>query len=83
MLAAVAARLDDGAAAGADELRPHLKAQAGLAKAVSANLKAPLAELPERVAQLQDERRKLERELAETKKKLALAGGGGQSASAR
>ncbi|GAN00017.1 alanyl-tRNA synthetase [alpha proteobacterium U9-1i] len=58
----------------------HLKAQAALAKAVSANLKAPLELLPERVAQLQDERRKLERELSETKKKLALAGGGGGAA---
>jgi alanyl-tRNA synthetase len=67
------------AATGAAALA-HLKAQAGLAKAISSNLKAPLAELPERVAQLQDERRRLERELAETKKKLALAGGGGQAA---
>ncbi len=60
----------------------HLKAQAGLAKSIAANLKAPMAELPERVAQLQDERRKLERELTEAKKKLALAGGGGQGAPA-
>ncbi|HVY84465.1 MAG TPA: alanine--tRNA ligase-related protein, partial [Caulobacterales bacterium] len=60
----------------------HLKAQAALAKLVSSNLKAPLAELPDRVAQLQDERKKLERELGETKKRLALAGGGGQAASA-
>ncbi len=43
-----------------------------MAKAIAANLKAPLAELPERVAQLQDERKKLERELGEAKKKLAL-----------
>ncbi len=60
----------------------HLKAQAALAKAVSSNLKAPLELVPERVAQLQDERRKLERELSETKKKLALAGGGGAAAPA-
>ena len=60
----------------------HLKAQAALAKAISSNLKAPLAELPDRVSQLQDERRKLERELADAKKKLALAGGGGQAAPA-
>ncbi len=69
------------AATGAAALA-HLKAQAGLARAISANLKAPLSELPDRVAQLADERRKLERELAETKKKLALAGGGGAAAPA-
>ncbi|MEQ1708994.1 MAG: alanine--tRNA ligase [Terricaulis sp.] len=69
------------AATGAAALA-HLKAQAGLAKAIAANLKSPLAELPERVSQLQDERRKLERELSDVKTKLALAGGGGQGASA-
>ncbi len=68
------------AATGAAALA-HLKAQAALAKTISANLKTPLAELPDRVAQLQDDRRKLERELSEAKKKLAL-GGGGSSPSA-
>jgi alanyl-tRNA synthetase len=68
------------AATGAAALA-HLKGQAALARTVAANLKAPLAELPERVASLQDERRKLERELADVKKKLAL-GGGGQSSAA-
>jgi len=66
------------AATGAAALA-HLKAQAALAKAISSNLKTPLSELPERVAQLQEERRRLERELSEAKKKLALAGGGGGS----
>ncbi len=66
------------AATGAAALA-HLKSQAHLAKAAAVSLKTPLAELPERVAQLQDERRKLERELGEAKKKLAL--GGGSSAS--
>ncbi len=69
------------AATGAAALA-HLKAQAALAKAVAGNLKTPLAELPDRVSQLQDERKKLERELADAKKKLALAGGGGQAAPA-
>jgi alanyl-tRNA synthetase len=55
----------------------HLKAQAALAKAISSNLKTPMAELPERISQLQDERKKLERDLSEAKKKLALAGDGG------
>ncbi len=69
------------AATGAAALA-HLKAQAALAKAIASNIKAPLAEVTDRVSQLADERRKLERELADTKKKLALAGGGGQAAPA-
>jgi alanyl-tRNA synthetase len=69
------------AATGAAALA-HLKAQAALAKAAASSIKAPLSELPDRVAQLQDERRKLERELAETRKKLALAGDGAQTAPA-
>jgi alanyl-tRNA synthetase len=64
------------AATGAAALA-HLKAQAALAKAIASNIKAPLSEVTERVSQLADERRKLERELADTKKKLALAGSGG------
>jgi alanyl-tRNA synthetase len=63
------------AATGAAALA-HLKAQAALAKAIASNIKAPLAEVTERVSQLADDRRKLERELADAKKKLALAGGG-------
>ncbi len=58
----------------------HLKAQAALAKAIAANIKAPLSEVAERVTAIADERRKLERELSETKKRLALAGGDGQTA---
>jgi alanyl-tRNA synthetase len=69
------------AATGAAALA-HLKAQAALAKAIASNIKAPLSEVTDRVSQLADERRKLERELAETKKKLALAGGAGQTAPA-
>src|SRR6476661_8883212 len=46
-----------------------------LAKAASAELKVPLEEMPGRLTQLLDERRKLERELSEAKKKLAMGGG--------
>jgi alanyl-tRNA synthetase len=46
-----------------------------LAKAASAELKAPLDDMPQRLAQVLDERRRLERELSETKKKLAMGGG--------
>jgi alanyl-tRNA synthetase len=47
-----------------------------LARAASAELKVPLEEMPGRLTQLLDERRKLERELSEAKKKLAMGGGG-------
>jgi alanyl-tRNA synthetase len=46
-----------------------------LAKAASAELKVPLEELPGRLAQVLDERRRLERDLSEAKKKLAMGGG--------
>ena len=52
-----------------------------LAKAVAAEIKAPLEEMPNRVAALLDERKRLERDLSEVKKKLAMGGGmgGGKS----
>mgnify|MGYP000882926630 FL=1 len=54
--------------------RLWLEAQAGIAREAAAAIKAAPAELIERVSALADERRRLERELAEVKKKLALAG---------
>ena len=47
-----------------------------LAKAASAELKVSLEDMPARLAQVMDERRKLERELSDAKKKLAMGGGG-------
>jgi alanyl-tRNA synthetase len=46
-----------------------------VAKSAAAELRAPLEEMPQRLAGLLDERKRLERELAETKKKLAMGGG--------
>jgi len=46
-----------------------------LAKNAAAEIKAPLDEMPARLATLIDERRKLERELTDAKKKLAMGGG--------
>ena len=51
-----------------------------VAKNASAELRAPLDEMPARLAQLLDERKKLERDLAYTRKKLAMCGGGGTKA---
>jgi alanyl-tRNA synthetase len=53
-----------------------------LAKTASAELKAPLEELPARIAQVMDERRKLERELSDARKRLAMGGGGGKAEAA-
>jgi alanyl-tRNA synthetase len=47
-----------------------------LAKAAAAELKVPLEEMPGRLAQVLDERKRLERELSDARKKLAMGGGG-------
>jgi alanyl-tRNA synthetase len=60
--------------------RKHARHLGELAKAASAELKAPLEEVPQRLAQVLDERRRLERELSEAKKKLAMGGGSAQGA---
>ncbi len=57
--------------------RRHLEQEAGIAKRAAAALKTVPAELVDRVSALVAERRKLERDLAEAKKKLALGGGEG------
>ena len=54
--------------------RRYLSGQADIAREAAAALKTTAAELPVRVAQLSDERRRLERELADARKALALAG---------
>ncbi len=55
----------------------HLIEQEELLAQAAAELKASPAELPARVAQLVEDRKRLERELADTRKKLALGGGSG------
>ena len=62
--------------------RAYLSDQERLALEAAQALKVAPAELPGRVAALVDERKKLERELSEAKKKLALAGGGANGAGA-
>jgi len=49
--------------------------QINAAKSAAAELKSPLEDMPARVAALLDERKKLERELTDAKKKLAMGGG--------
>ena len=60
--------------------RDHLELQDKRLKQVAAALKVRPDEAADRVAVLVEERRRLERELAEAKKKLALGGGGGSAA---
>jgi alanyl-tRNA synthetase len=52
--------------------RRYLTHQADLAREAAAALKTNASELPARVAQLADDRRRLERELADARKQLAL-----------
>jgi alanyl-tRNA synthetase len=54
--------------------RQYLSRQAEIAREAATALKTSAAELPTRVAQLAEERRRLERELGEARKALALAG---------
>jgi alanyl-tRNA synthetase len=76
---------DSGVAAGVRRLealtgrvaRKSAEHQAQIAKSAAAELKAPLEELPARIAALLDERKKLERDLSDAKKRLAMGGGGG------
>jgi alanyl-tRNA synthetase len=63
-----------------EHARRYLSGQAEIAREAASAIKTPIGELSARVAQLADDRRKLERELADARKQLALAGpssGGG------
>jgi alanyl-tRNA synthetase len=55
--------------------RKHARHLGELAKAASAELIAPLEELPARLAHVLDDRRRLERELSDARKRLAMGGG--------
>ncbi|MEZ5766143.1 MAG: alanine--tRNA ligase [Xanthobacteraceae bacterium] len=50
------------------------------AKAAAAELRTSLEDMPARVAALMEERRRLERDLADARKKLAMGGGAGSGA---
>ncbi|WP_321338138.1 alanine--tRNA ligase [Breoghania sp.] len=62
--------------------RRHLEEQDQRLREIAGLLKVSQIEVPARVASLMEERRKLEKELAEARKKLALGGGGGVAADA-
>ena len=56
--------------------RQHLQAQEARLREAAATLKVTPADVPARVSALVEERRRLERELAEARRKLAMGGGG-------
>jgi len=60
--------------------RRFLLEQAGVAKALAEQFKVPVGEVAARVEALEVQRRKLEKELAEAKRQLAMGGGGGAAA---
>jgi len=60
--------------------REHLNGIVRTAKIATGELKVPLEELPKRLALLLDERKRLERELTDAKKKLAMGGGASDGA---
>jgi alanyl-tRNA synthetase len=60
--------------------RRWLQQQADIAKDAAAVFKTSTAELPARITALSDEKRKLERELADARRALALSGGGTREA---
>ncbi|MDH5559059.1 MAG: alanine--tRNA ligase-related protein, partial [Alphaproteobacteria bacterium] len=55
----------------------HVARQAMLLEEAASALKSSVTEIPGRVVALLDERRKLERELSDTRQKMATGGGGG------
>jgi alanyl-tRNA synthetase len=64
----------------ANTARANLNSLARLAKATAADLRVPIEDVQNRVVTLLDERKRLERELSEAKKKLAMGGGSNDAA---
>jgi alanyl-tRNA synthetase len=59
--------------------RKHANDAVALAKTAAHELRTTLEDVPARITALLDERKKLERELADARKKLAMGGGGAAS----
>ena len=79
---------DSGVAAGVRRIealtgtaaRKAADKQVQVAKAAASELKVPLEDLPARVASLLDERKRLDRDLADIRKKVAMGGGAAKGA---
>ena len=74
---AVAAGIRRVEAVTGEVARKYLEEQAGLTRKVADTLKTRPEDVPERIESLIAERKRLEKELAEAKKQLALGGSGG------
>src|SRR3984885_10661441 len=59
--------------------RKHANDTIALAKAAAAELRTTVDDMPARIASLMEERKKLERDLSEARKRLAMGGGGSAS----
>lgn len=55
--------------------RQHANATMGIAKTAAAELRTTIDDVPARIAVLMEERKKLERDLSDARKKLAMGGG--------
>jgi alanyl-tRNA synthetase len=73
---AVAAGVQRIEAKTATHARRHLNAEARVLRDLSGLLRTPVEDAAERLGALLEERRKLERELTDARKKLAMGGGG-------
>jgi alanyl-tRNA synthetase len=60
--------------------RHHANDAIGIAKSAAAELRSTIEEMPSRIASLMDERRRLERDLSDARKKLAMGGGAATNA---
>ncbi len=58
----------------------YLKSKVAIARSIADQLKSTIEKAPERVAALQDQKRALENELSDAKKKLAMGAGAGGAA---
>src|ERR1700761_6156647 len=62
--------------------RKHANDTMALAKTAASELRTTLDDMPARIAALMEERKKLERDLSDARKKLAMGGGAGSGAAA-
>src|SRR6201995_4018574 len=62
--------------------RKHANDTMALAKTAASELRTTIDDMPARIAALMEERKKLERDLSEARKKLAMGGGAGNGAAA-
>jgi alanyl-tRNA synthetase len=64
------------------QARHHANDTIALAKTAANELRTTLEDMPSRITSLMEERKKLERDLSDARKKLAMGGGGGNGAAA-